>query len=149
VRSAIVNTADRGVVKALDHKSTVTDANKVGTGRENVLSAVSARVALDPVSISFGAVPSGSGATLQSAVTLTNTSGAPQSYTLKVVEPAGAGVSYSVPATAITVGATESATVVVTQVAQRGAAAGPKQAVLQVSAGGNVIANAMLYTLVK
>ena len=151
VRSAIVNTADRGVVKPLDRQNTVavTDANKVGTGRENVLSAVNAVVALDPVSISFGAVPSGSGSMLRSTVTLTNTSRASQTYTMTVSEPTSADVVYSVPATAVTLAAGDSTSVTVTQLAQKAAGAGHKQAVLQVRTGGRVVANAMLFTLVK
>lgn len=149
VRSAIVNTADRKVVKALDNATIVTDANKVGTGRENLLSAVNAKAALDPVSLSFGAVPSGSGQTLKLDVTLTNTSGGAQTYSVGVVEPAGSGVAFSVSAGSVTLAAGQSAAIKVTMVGQKAASAGHKQAVLQVSSGGAVIANAMLYALVK
>jgi minor extracellular serine protease Vpr len=149
VRSAIVNTADRGVVKGLDNTTILVDANKVGTGRENLLAAVGAKVALDPVSLSFGAVPSGGGNTLQGAVTLTNISGASQTVTLSVAEPAGAGVAFSVPAAPITLAAGESRAVTVVLSAQKGAAAGHKQAVLQVRSGQSVAAQAMLYTLIK
>ena len=149
VRSAIVNTADRNVVKTLDGTGIVVDANKVGTGRENLLAAVAAKVALDPVSVSFGAVPSGSGMTSRSDVQLTNTSGATQTYTLAVVEASGAGVGFVLSASSVTLQAGESAAVTVTLSASKGAAAGHKQAVLQISNGGVAVANAMLYTLVK
>jgi subtilisin family serine protease len=149
VRSAIVNTADRGVVKDLDNLTIVTDANKVGTGRENVLAAVQASVALDPVSLSFGAVPSGSGNTLQRSVQLTNISGSAQTFTLQVVETSGGAVAFSVPGGAVSLSPGASATVVVSMSALKGASEGPKQAVLQVSAGGGVVAKAMLYTLIK
>jgi subtilisin family serine protease len=149
VRSAIVNTADRKVVKGLDNASIIADANKVGSGRENLLAAVQARVALDPVSLSFGAVPAGSGMTLQSSVQLTNVSDAPQTYSLQVDESTGGGVAFSVPGGAITLAPGASASVVVSMSARKGAKVGPNQAVLQVSAGGAVVARAMLFTLIK
>jgi hypothetical protein len=49
----------------------------------------------------------------------------------------------------LTLAAGQSATVVVSMPAPKGAGAGPKQAVLQVSAGGSVLANAMLFTPIK
>jgi subtilisin family serine protease len=149
VRSAIVNTADRGVVRSLDGSTVVNDANKVGTGRENLAAAVMAQVAMEPVSLSFGGVPSGSGQTLQGSVTLTNLTDASKTYTVQVVESLGSGVSFTAPAGPITLSPGESRSVTVTLAAAKGAAPGPKQAALQVSAGGAVVANAMLFTLVK
>ena len=149
VRSAIVNTADRGVVRSLDGASIVRSANQVGTGRENLAKAVAATVALEPVSLSFGSVPSGSGQALQGSVTLTNLTGAAQTLSLSVVEGMGAGVTFSLPSGAVTLAAGASQTVAVGMAAARGTSAGHKQAVLQVSAGGQPVANAMLYVLVK
>jgi len=149
VRSAIVNTADRGVVKDLDNETILNDANKVGSGRENLLAAVNATVALDPVSVSFGAVPAGSGMGRQVRVLLTNVSGGAQTYTLQVADASGSGVAFSVPGGAVSLAAGESASVNVTMTAAKGAAGGHKQAVLRVAAGGQVVAQAMLYTLVK
>ena len=149
VRSAIVNTADRGVVRSLDGASIVRDANQVGTGRENLAKAVAATVALEPVSLSFGSVPSGSGQALQGSVTLTNLTGAAQTLSLSVVEGMGAGVTFSLPSGAVTLAPGASQTVAVGMAATRGTSAGHKQAVLQVSAGGQPVANAMLYVLVK
>lgn len=149
VRSAIVNTADRGVVRSLDGTAIITDANKVGVGRENLLAAVTATVAMDPVSLSFGAVPSGSGQSLAASATLTNLSGAAKTFTLQVVEAAGSGVAFSAPAASVTLAPGASAPVMVTLVAAKGASAGPKQAVLQVLSAGQVVAKAMLFTLIK
>ena len=149
VRSAIVNTADRGVVKALDNATIVTDANKVGTGRANLLAAVQASVALDPVSLSFGPVPSGSGTSMQRSIQLTNISGGSQTFTLQVVDASGGAVAFSVPGGAVTLASGESATVVVSMSALKRASVGPQQAVLQVSAGASVVARAMLFTLIK
>ena len=148
VRSAIVNSADRHVVKDLDNTTILVDANKVGTGRENLASAVAAKAALEPVSLSFGAVPSGSGQSQTRGVVISNVSGAAQTYALAVVE-GGAGVSYSLSTSTVTLGAGASAEIVVTMSAQRGVTPGGRQAVLQLSAGGSVVANAMLYTLIK
>ena len=61
----------------------------------------------------------------------------------------GPGVTFSVPSGAVTLGAGESQTVTVSMAAARGAGTGHKQAVLQVTAGRQVVANAMLYALVK
>jgi len=149
VRSAIVNTADRKVVKDLDNATIVTDANKVGTGRQNLLAAVQASVALDPVSLSFGAVPAGSGQAMQRSVQLTNISGAAQTFTLKVVEPSGSAVMFAVPASEVTLAPGASASVRVSMAALKGTGVGPQQAVLQVSAGSSVVAQAMLFTLIK
>jgi subtilisin family serine protease len=149
VRSAIVNTADRKVVKDLDNTTIITNANKVGTGRENVFAAVQASVALDPVSLSFGAVPSGSGMSMQRSVQLTNISDTPQNLTLQVVDASGAEVAFTVPGGAVLLAPGASATVVVSMSAQRGASVGPQQAVLQVSDGGEVVAQAMLFALIK
>jgi hypothetical protein len=148
VRSAIVNTAVTGVVKNPDG-SLVTDVNIVGAGREDLLSAVNAKVTLDPVSLSFGAVPSGSGQTRSLAITLTNVSGASQTYSFAITSPSGAGVSYSVSAPSLTLAAGASGTVTVNAAEAVGAATGGKQATLQVSAGGAPVAHAVLYTLVK
>ncbi len=77
VRSAIVNTADQGVLKKYNKFNplvTETNVNVIGSGRENLLTAVGAIVSLDPVSVSFGAVPLGGGQTKTFAVTLTNLS---------------------------------------------------------------------------
>ena len=50
VRSAVVNTADENVLKTSNGTCCDTDVNDVGSGRENLGSAVSASLAFDPVS---------------------------------------------------------------------------------------------------
>ena len=147
VRSAIVNTATRGVVKNPDG-SLVTDVNIVGAGREDLLAAAQAQVALAPVSLSFGAVPAGGGRSMALPITLTNVSGAAKIYSL-AVPPAAGGVAYSLSAASVSLAAGESANVVVTMSASRGASLGGKQAALEVSIGSTNIAHAVLYTLIK
>jgi subtilisin family serine protease len=148
VRSAIVNTADQGVVKT-PTGTVVRDVNVIGAGRENLLSAVNAQVTLDPVSVSFGAVPSGSGQARQMTVTLTNVSGGSQTFSLAVDSALGSGVSFSVWPSSVTLAPGASATATVTMTEAQGAAAGNKQAMLRVSAGGAEVAHGALFTLVK
>ena len=148
VRSAVVNTADRGVLKDFAKAAPVDDVNVIGAGRENLASAVGAVVALDPVSVNFGAVPSGSGQPRRGSITLTNLSGTPQTFGLAIVDGLATGVTYSLNRSGVTLGAGESATVVVTMTAVRGAS-GDQQAVLDITAGGQSVAHAALYTLMK
>jgi subtilisin family serine protease len=147
VRSAIVNTADQGVLK----KSTApvafeTDVNIIGNGRDNLLSAVKASVALDPVSVSFGSVPSISGQTKSVNVTVTNLGSSPAVFSFSVGS-GGGGVTYSVTPT-VALGAGASGTATVTMSAAKGSSAGGHQAKLIVSNGGEV-AHAAVFTLIK
>jgi hypothetical protein len=105
VRSAIVNTADRGVLKDATNGLPQDNVNINGAGRENLLAAVNAKVALDPVSVSFGAVPSGSGQTMTSTVTLTNVSSASQTVSLAISGQPATGVKYSVSPSSLTIAA--------------------------------------------
>ena len=149
VRSAIVNTADRNVLRSFSTGALQDNVNINGSGRENLLAAVNAKVALDPVSLSFGAVPSGSGQTRQLAVTLTNVSGGPQTYSLSVSGQPGNGVVYSVSPPAVTIAAGAKSSVNVTMSASRGAPTGAKQAYLEITTGGGNVAHAALFTWVK
>jgi minor extracellular serine protease Vpr len=150
IRSAIVNTADQGVLKDFQTGiSVVTDVNIVGAGRENLLSAVGASAGLDPVSTSFGAVPAGSGQTRSATVTITNLTGATKTFALSVDSVTGSGVSFSVSGAPITLGGGASGTVTVWMSAAQGAGSGDHQAILRVSSGGSEVAHAALYTFVK
>ena len=149
VRSVIVNTADRGVLRSYTTGAPQNNVNINGSGRENLLAAVNAQVALDPVSLSFGAVPAGSGQTRQETVTLTNVTGGAKTYSLSVSGQPANSVAYSVSPAAVTVAPGAAATVVVTMTATQGAAAGGKQAYLEVQAGGANVGHAALFTLVK
>src|SRR4029077_7988336 len=91
----IVNTAD-SAVKNPTGCASLTDGNAVGSGRENLDKAVLSKVALDPVSVSFGAVPSGSGQTKAFNVTLTNLDSSSHNFSLVLTSSTGTGVSYSV-----------------------------------------------------
>jgi subtilisin family serine protease len=151
IRSAIVNTADRGVLRSYATGAVQNNVNINGSGRENLLAAVNAKVSLDPVSLSFGAVPSGSGQARQMSVALTNVSGGSQTFSLAISgQPAG-GVAYSVSPASLTLAAGATATAVITmEASQRAAAvANGYQAFLEVNAGGTNIGHAALFTLVK
>ena len=149
VRSAVVNTADQGVLKRYQDAAPVSDVNIIGTGRENLASAVAASVALDPVSLSFGAVPSGSGQAKQAALTVRNVSGAAQTVSLSAGATTGGGATFTVDGAAtFSLGAGESRTVTVTMSPARGGS-GDQQAKLAVSIGGSEVAHAVLYTYLK
>ncbi|MBW8833136.1 MAG: hypothetical protein JF606_27905 [Burkholderiales bacterium] len=112
---------------------------------------LNAKVSLDPVSLSFGAVPSGSGQTRQMSVALTNVSGGPQTYSLAISgQPAGS-VAYNVSPSSLTLAAGATANAVITMAASQGApaVANGYQAFLEVKAGGTSIGHAALFTLVK
>jgi subtilisin family serine protease len=138
IRSAIVNTAEQGVLRSFNTATTVTDVNVIGAGRENLDNAVQATVALDPVSVSFGAVPSGSGQTKTATVQLSLGSGP---YTVSVNSSTGTGVSYSA--------SVSGSTITVTMSAAKSASAGDHQATLRVLRGGAEVAHAAVYTLIK
>jgi minor extracellular serine protease Vpr len=134
VRSAIVNTADQGVLNS-------TDPNLIGAGRDNVLSALGARVSLDPVSLSFGAVPTGAGQTKVATVVLKTLSGAAPT-SVKVNSSSGSGVSYAV-------SPISGGKFAVTMTAAKGASLGDHQATLRVYSGTLETAHAVVYTFVK
>jgi len=120
----------------------------IGGGRENLLNAAGAAVAISPVSVSFGAVPSGSGQVETFDVTLRNLSSSPVSWTV-AVGAGDASVAYDVSPKAVTLAAGASTVVIVTMTAGKGAAAGGHQDWFVVSAGGTEIAHAAVYTLIK
>ena len=149
VRSAIVNTAERDAVKDFQTGTKlVSDVNIKGAGRENLEQAVGATVALDPVSVSFGAVPSGAGQTKMFDVTLTNISGAAATFQIGIDSPSR-GVSYSVNASNVALGPGESATVTVTMTATKSTTKGDHQGWLTLRSGGREVAHAAIYTFMK
>ena len=150
VRSAIVNTADQGVLTDYQTGTTqVTDVNIVGAGREDLLSAVEAKAALGPVSTSFGAVPAGSGQSRTATVRVTNLGTSPEAFTATVDSQEGTGVDFSVGNDELKLGAGESGLLTVTMVAGKGATAGNHQAILRVATGETEVAHAALYAFVK
>jgi minor extracellular serine protease Vpr len=145
VRSAIVNTATQGVLTDFQTGlSYVVDPNIVGAGLDNLQAAVGASVGIDPVSVSFGAVPRGSGISKSVDVTLTNLTGSSHTYALSIGSVSGSGVSYSTSASSVTIDGGASATVSIKMTAAKGAGAGDHYATLQVGSS-----HAILYTFSK
>ena len=145
IRSAIVNTAERGVLfDYRDGTTVVTDVQVQGAGRENLNLAVQARVAINPVSVSFGGIPAGAGQTKTFNVTLTAL-GAGGTYPLSITDTTGTGVGYTVSPTTVMLATNGSASVTVTMKATKGASRGGHQAWLNVGTA----AHAAVYTLVK
>jgi subtilisin family serine protease len=139
VRSAIVNTADQGVLFNSAASALTSNVNIVGAGRANAFSAVNADVALDPVSVSFGAVPSGSGRSDSRTVTLTTLDSGATS--VSVTDQTGAGVVF---------GASLSGNrITVTMSAAKGIPPGSRQGTLRVFSGATEIAHAAVYVFIK
>ena len=152
IRSAVVNTADADAVKSYVDGSTILhDVNIVGAGRVNLASATEASALLDPVSISFGATPSGAGVTKSYAVRITNGTDADATYALEIAVDgtAPAGVAFTVDTSSVTLDAGGSATFHVVATFSKGAPAGNDQAWLTVKDGSTMVAHAAVYALVK
>lgn len=140
IRSAIVNTAEQNVLKTFDTGLLTMNVNVVGAGRLNLNNADGASVALDPVSVSFGAVPSGAGQSASKTVAVTTLSGGGP-YTVSVTNETGGGVDFG---TSIS-----GSTITVTMTANKGIAAGNRQGILRVFSGGTQIAHAAVYAFIK
>ena len=147
IRSAIVNTAKRNIVHDLDGVA-IEDVNIVGAGRLDVKNAVDATIALDPVSVNFNAVPSGSGQSRTVNVTVRNIGAGAKTLAFAVAD-SDAGVAYSVSPASASLGAGESTVVAVTMTAGKGAPVGGQQAFLVVNSGGTEVAHAALFTQIK
>ncbi len=147
VRSAIVNTADQNVLKQSSGSGPETDVLVTGAGRENLGNAVNATVTLDPVSINFNDIPSGSGQNRPRTITLTNVTASTQTFTLSVTD-GDSGVAYSLDQTTVTLAAGASTTVTVTISLNAGVTDGAHQAFLRI-AHGREVAHAVLFTWVK
>lgn len=148
VRSAVVNTAQQSVLRDSATNEVTNDALKVGAGLADTDAAVASKVALDPVSLSFGAISGGSGRSVTKSLVVTNTSGASVSVSVAVANNPASGVTYSVSGGQVTLAAGASTTMTVTATSTKGAADGFYQAQLDVSVGGSVASHAMLFTVV-
>lgn len=144
VRSALVNTAvEAGLTRSTDGTTPATDVNVIGAGQLDLDSAVGARVAIGPVSTSFGRVPSGSGQTLTRTVRLRSLSGSALTVTLGLADRRDA-VTFSVSRTSVEIPATGWTEVTLSAVVGRGAPGGDYQGHLTVLEGAQV-AHSPLY----
>ena len=99
VRSSIVNTAQEGLLRNPLTDKVTADAMIVGTGLLDVAAATDATAALDPVSKSFGSVPSGSGKSLTATIVITNIGAAAHTFTASVVDSDADGAAFTGSAT--------------------------------------------------
>jgi minor extracellular serine protease Vpr len=141
VRSAIVNTADTGTVKDPVTNTVISNVNLVGSGRENLDQAVDAVVGLDPVSVSFGGVPSGSGRTDLRTVSLSNLGGAGGYSATVTGENCAPLVDFSASVSGMMA--------TVTMSAQKLQGAALCQGVLRISNAGGEVAHAAVFALIK
>jgi minor extracellular serine protease Vpr len=134
VRSAIVNTADDEALTPFFPDDSAADPNLTGAGLLDLEAAVAASVLLDRVSVSFGQVPKGAGKTLTQSVGIT----AGTVDAVSVVDPSG-----SVDFTA----SVSDATITVTAVTAKQAAAGPNWATVVLTSGGQEVAHFRVFLL--
>ncbi|HEX6570684.1 MAG TPA: S8 family serine peptidase [Steroidobacteraceae bacterium] len=147
VRSAIVNTATRGVLKDVaTGKLVVDNPNIVGAGLENLQHATLAAVSLDPVSLAFGGVPSGSGQGRSGQILVKNLTSANATFTFSIQDPKAGGVTYTVSPASVTLAPGETTTINVGVAVPRGNPLGDDWAWLIVSMNGAEVAHAALYT---
>ena len=149
VRSAVVNTADTGVLEVSPPDSgPAVNVNLSGAGRLNLESAAGATAALDPVSVSFGAVPSGSGSTRTVAVRIVNTTSAPVTWSVGIAANGpSSGATFSTSVSSVSLAAGASATFTVRATFTKAASRGTKQAWLAI--GGGSVAHAAVFAFVK
>jgi subtilisin family serine protease len=147
VRSAIVNTAQEGILRDSATDLGTNDAVVVGAGLADAHGAWGATVALDPVSISFGSIPGTSGRSDSATLQLTNITATAKTYTVAISDDASDGVLFSGGGT-VTVSAGASASVTISIATGKGAADGNRQATVRVSASGGEIAHAVAFALI-
>jgi subtilisin family serine protease len=147
VRSAIVNTAQEGLLRHPETGDVTDDPLITGAGLLDVAAAVDAVAGVAPVSRSFGGWSSGAGGSRRATITVTNLSGSAKTFSATVEDTAADGVTFS-GAETFTLAPGESGAVIVTATATKGAPDGHKFATLRISNGGGEVAHARLYTLV-
>jgi minor extracellular serine protease Vpr len=147
IRSAIVNTADEGVLKKASSGALETDVNIIGSGLDDLFNAVNAIAAIDPVSVSFGAVPSGSGTSASYEVHITNLQASAYTFSLSV-DAGGGGVHYSLSASTIHLNAGETGSFWVLMTTDKGATLGDHSADLDISGTAGYL-HAVVYTFIK
>ncbi|MFW5468746.1 S8 family serine peptidase [Knoellia sp. CPCC 206435] len=148
VRSAVVNTAQQNVLTHPETGAVTNDALIVGAGLADAAAAVGSSVALDPVSLSFGAISKGAGSTVTRSLRVTNTSDSATSVSVVVSGDAPDGVTFRVTPGTAALAPGASTTVTVTATPTKGAAEAFYQAQVDVRAGGAVAAHGMLFTVV-
>jgi minor extracellular serine protease Vpr len=148
VRSAVVNTAQEGVLRDTDTGAVTDDVLVVGAGLLDVDAATAATTALDPVSTSFGGTSSGGGRTLTKSVSVTNLSGTAATLAASVADDGADGVTFSTSGSSLTLAPGATGQITVSVSTAKGAADGPRQATLRVTSGGTEVAHSVLFVFV-
>ena len=148
VRSAVVNTAQQGVLRHPDTKVVTSDPLIVGAGLADLAAATQAVAALDPVSAAFGSIASGSGGQRTASMTVTNLAAAARTFTVAVADDGADGVTFATSGGTFTLAPGASRAVTLTATSTKNAVDGHRFAQVNVSTGGVTVAHAALYTLV-
>jgi subtilisin family serine protease len=148
VRSAIVNTADRNVLRDFNQGAPELDILVAGAGRENLLAAATTSVTLDPVSVSFGQVPVMSGSTRKMSVILSNVSSNSATFSVTVGQGDSSVLFFATPPL-VTLSAGQSTVVTVSMTAAKGGAAGPHESLLTISSNNSEVAHAGVLSWLK
>jgi hypothetical protein len=114
---------------------------------EDLNAAVNATVALDPVSVSFGAIPGSSNQSEKVSLTLSNLTNSTENLSLAVTDNSGTNLAFGVSPSSVSIPKGGSATVQVTE-NPAGASLGNHYAVLRVKSGGSEVVHAELFTYV-
>lgn len=153
VRSAIANTADLNEVRAhnIAGNPITNDVNRIGNGLLNVADAINAKVAIEPVNISFDAIPAGSGQSRTRAVKLTNLTNSTLPLSVSVKDVTGTGVTFTLDTASATLapGASKVVNVTVSAVKNATPRVNGYQAWLWLQIGSTEVAHAPLFTYIK
>ena len=145
VKSALVDTATRAANLG------TTNPQNIGGGVINLAAAATTKAVLEPATLSFRKIEPESGQSKTISVTLTNVSGASQTYTASAAVTVGAstGVAASVSPASVTLGAGESATLNVTVNADKAAASGQYWGRLTVTPASGAAVAAPLWVAIR
>jgi minor extracellular serine protease Vpr len=148
VRSAVVNTAQEGVLRDTTTGAVTDDVLVVGSGLLDVDAAAGAAAALDPVSTSFGGVSSGGGRTLTRTVNVTNLTASTATMAASVADDGTDGVTFATSGGTLTLGPGATGQLSVSVAVAKGAADGPRQATVRLTSGGVEVAHSVVFVFV-
>jgi len=145
IKSALVDTATRAA------NLRTTNPQNIGGGVINLAAATATTAVLEPATLSFRKIEPESGQSKTIPVTLTNVSGASQTYTASAAVTVGAstGVTASVSPASVMLGAGESATLNVTVNADKAAASGQYWGRLTVTPAAGAAVAAPLWVAIR
>jgi subtilisin family serine protease len=121
VRSAVVNTAQQGVLRHPDTGDVTSDPLIVGAGLADLAAATGAVAGLDPVSAAFGSIASGSGGQRTASRTVTTLATTTRTFAVAVADDGADGVTFATSGASFTLapGASQSVKLTVTSTKRR------------------------------